>query len=47
MSVSVNMHAITVIDGENSKVVFTMNNDDPHAVLTAAGVALSLSLIHI
>ena len=39
MSVSVNMHAITVIDGENSKVVFTMNNDDPHAVLTAAGVA--------
>lgn len=41
MSVSVNMHAITVIDGENSKVVFTMNNDDPHAVLTAAGVALS------
>lgn len=41
MSVSVNMHAITVIDGQNSRVVLTMNNDDPHAVLAAAGVALS------
>lgn len=41
MCVSVNMHAITVIDGENSQVVLTMNNDDPHAVLSAAGVALS------
>ncbi len=41
MCVSVNMHAITVIDGDNSQVVLTMDNDDPHAVLNAAGVALS------
>lgn len=41
MCVTVNMHAITVIDGNTSHVILTMNNDDPHAVLEAVGVALS------
>ena len=37
--VSVNTRAVTVIDGDVSKVVLTMHND-PHAVLAEAGVTL-------
>ncbi len=37
--VSVNMHAVTVIDGDNRRVVMTMA-DDPRDVVAAAGMAL-------
>lgn len=39
-AVSVNVHAVTVIDGEDSKVVLTFH-EDPQAVLAQAGTRLS------
>lgn len=38
-AVSVNVHAVTVIDGDTSRVVLTLN-DDPYHVLKTAGVTL-------
>ncbi len=39
VGVSVNSHAVTVTDGEESRVVLTMHSD-PYQVLSAAGVTL-------
>ena len=37
--VTVNTHAVTVVDGDTSKVVLTLN-EDPYYVLKTAGVTL-------
>ncbi len=39
VGISVNSHAVTITDGDTSRVVLTMHND-PYKVLASAGVAL-------